>query len=71
MELMWCIVGEHEVPRTGFTRPASRLESTEMCNPCYFQGLDQEEQEEESDDDIRSRQLLAVAPREGQRSVIT
>jgi len=54
MELMWCIVGEHEVPRTGFTRPASRLGSTEMCNPCYFQGLDQEEQEEESDDDIRS-----------------
>ncbi|KAH6667816.1 hypothetical protein B0J14DRAFT_172917 [Halenospora varia] len=55
MELMWCIVGEHEVPRSGFTRPASGLESTEMCNPCYFQGLDQEEQEEENDDDILSR----------------
>jgi hypothetical protein len=55
MELMWCIVGEHEVPRNGFTRPASGLESTEMCNPCYFQGLDQEEQEEENDDDVRSR----------------
>jgi hypothetical protein len=37
MELMWCIIGEHEVPRNGFTRPASGLESTEMCNPCYFQ----------------------------------
>jgi hypothetical protein len=55
MELMWCIVGEHEVPRNGFTRPASSLESFEMCNPCYFQGLDQEQQEEENDDDIRPR----------------
>jgi hypothetical protein len=52
MELMWCIIGEHEMPRNGFTRSVSGLESIEMCNPYYFQGLDQDEQEEE--DDIRS-----------------
>jgi hypothetical protein len=51
--MMWCVIGEHIVPRNTFTRPASGLESTEICNPCYFEGLDQED--EDSEEDTRSR----------------
>jgi hypothetical protein len=53
MQMMWCVVGEHVVPRNTFTRPGSGLESTEICNPCYFEGLDQED--EDSEEDTRSR----------------
>ena len=46
-QLKWCIFGKHEVPRQGFVRPATGVESHEMCNPCFFTALDQEDHDTE------------------------
>jgi hypothetical protein len=52
LELLWCILNSHEVPRHGFTRPDTGIESHRMCNPCFFEALGQDQDNENDDDSV-------------------